>query len=133
MMTNVKIKLEQVSCPLVCQKGDKTVLTGRDLLHDLPGEFTVVKCLDCGLMRTNPRPTSGTVGFYYPDDYWPCLGTQVKHVVQKKTTIYLKNGLGFWRGKFSNLTLQILYPLAWFLGLSGHTGRMTVWSRKVAK
>lgn len=88
MMTECKnmndsTKIEHVSCPLGCQKGDETVLTGRDLLHDLPGEFTVVKCLDCGLMRTNPRPTPETIGFYYPDDYGPYLGTRVKPVVHK--------------------------------------------------
>lgn len=70
--------LEDVSCPLGCPKSDETVLTGRDLLHGLPGEFTVVKCCTCGLMRTNPRPTSDTIGFYYPDDYGPYLGTQVR-------------------------------------------------------
>jgi SAM-dependent methyltransferase len=63
--------LEDVSCPLGCQRSDKFVLTGRDMLHDLPGEFTIVKCRGCGLMRTNPRPTSDSIGFYYPDDYGP--------------------------------------------------------------
>lgn len=71
---------ENVSCPLGCNKGDDTVLIGRDLLHDLPGEFAVVKCRACGLMRTAPRPTPETIGFYYPDDYGPYLGTQVRQV-----------------------------------------------------
>jgi len=70
--------LEHVSCPLGCSKSDEVVLTGRDLLHDLPGEFPVVKCNTCGLMRTTPRPTPETIGFYYPDDYGPYLGTQVR-------------------------------------------------------
>lgn len=50
---------------------------GRDRLHDLPGEFTVLKCRTCGLMRTSPRPTPESIGFYYPDDYGPHLGTRV--------------------------------------------------------
>lgn len=37
----------------------------------------MVRCRTCGLMRTNPRPTPETIGFYYPDDYGPYLGTQV--------------------------------------------------------
>lgn len=69
--------LEDVSCTLGCQKNDEVVLTGHDLLHDLPGEFTVVKCRTCELMRTNPRPTPETIGFYYPDDYGPYMSTQV--------------------------------------------------------
>lgn len=72
------VMLEHVSCPLGCNKNDEVVLAGRDLLHDLPGEFTVVKCRTCGLMRTTPRPTPETIGFYYPDDYGPYLGTQVR-------------------------------------------------------
>ena len=55
-------RIENVSCPLGCIKGDEIVLTGRDRLHDLPGEFTVVKCRSCGLMRTNPRPKPGEHG-----------------------------------------------------------------------
>lgn len=71
-------QLEDVPCPLGCPKRDEVILTGRDLLHDLPGEFTVVKCHTCGLMRTTPRPTPETIGFYYPDDYGPYLGTQIR-------------------------------------------------------
>lgn len=73
-------QLEDVSCPLGCPRDNEIVITGRDLLHDLPGEFTVVKCRACGLMRTTPRPTPETIGFYYPDDYGPYLGTQVWQV-----------------------------------------------------
>jgi 2-polyprenyl-3-methyl-5-hydroxy-6-metoxy-1,4-benzoquinol methylase len=54
-----------------CPRRDKKVLTSRDRLHNLPGEFTVVQCQNCGLMRTNPRPTRQTIAFYYPDDYGP--------------------------------------------------------------
>ena len=71
------VKLEDAPCPLGCPKSDENVLTGRDRLHNLPGEFTVVKCRSCGLMRTNPRPTPDTIGFYYPNDYGPYQGTEV--------------------------------------------------------
>jgi 2-polyprenyl-3-methyl-5-hydroxy-6-metoxy-1,4-benzoquinol methylase len=69
---------EDVNCALGCEKNDRLVLTGHDRLHDLPGDFDIVKCQTCGLMRTNPRPTTDSIGFYYPDDYGPYLGTQVK-------------------------------------------------------
>lgn len=72
-----EVELEQISCPLGCPAGDDTVLVARDRLHNLPGEFTVVKCRKCALMRTNPRPTPGTIGFYYPEDYGPYQGTRV--------------------------------------------------------
>lgn len=67
----MNLKLENKSCPLGCSKSDEVVLTGRDLLHNLPGEFSIVKCRTCGLMRTNPRPTPDSIGFYYPDNYGP--------------------------------------------------------------
>jgi len=71
------ISLETVQCPLGCNAGEEWVVTGRDLLHDLPGSFSVVKCRACGLMRTNPRPTPQSIGYYYPDDYGPYMGTRV--------------------------------------------------------
>jgi 2-polyprenyl-3-methyl-5-hydroxy-6-metoxy-1,4-benzoquinol methylase len=76
--------LEDVACPLGCSKKDEIVLTGRDLLHGLPGEFDVVKCATCGLMRTNPRPTPEAIGFYYPDDYGPYVDTRVQSTVPKR-------------------------------------------------
>jgi len=79
----IEITLEDIDCPLGCRKNDEIILTGHDLLHDLSGEFTIVKCHTCGLMRTNPRPTPDTIGFYYPDNYGPYLGTQV----QKTTSV----------------------------------------------
>lgn len=54
-----------------CVCSDELVLVGRDRLHDLPGQYRVVRCAGCGLMRTNPRPTPETIGFYYPQDYAP--------------------------------------------------------------
>lgn len=71
------VVLEDVSCPNGCRRDDETVLTANDLLSGLPGEFTVVRCKQCSLMRTNPRPTAETIGFYYPDNYGPYVGTLV--------------------------------------------------------
>lgn len=71
-MTNyAHVRLENVSCPMGCSAGDDLVCTGRDMLSGLPGVFSVVRCRECGLMRTNPRPTQATIGYYYPDDYGP--------------------------------------------------------------
>jgi len=89
MNTPIEVMLEDVVCPLGCSKNDEIILAGRDLLHDLPGEFTVVKCNACGLMRTNPRPTPDTIGFYYPDDYGPYVGTRVQHA-QPKSANWIK-------------------------------------------
>jgi 2-polyprenyl-3-methyl-5-hydroxy-6-metoxy-1,4-benzoquinol methylase len=71
------VALEESCCPLGCAPSDERVLIGRDRLHGLPGEFTVVRCRGCDLMRTNPRPTPETIGFYYPEDYSPYVITTV--------------------------------------------------------
>jgi 2-polyprenyl-3-methyl-5-hydroxy-6-metoxy-1,4-benzoquinol methylase len=71
------VELQFVQCPLGCPENDELVVSGRDRIHELPGEFSVVRCIDCGLMRTNPRPTPETMGFYYPEDYGPYTSTRV--------------------------------------------------------
>ena len=88
--TQKTLILEDVVCPHGCKKNDEMVLAGRDLLHASPGKFTLVKCHNCGLMRTNPRPTPESMGGYYPDDYGPYLGTRV-HQTKPKLFSTIKN------------------------------------------
>ena len=64
-------QFEEVPCPIGCPPDDEHVLFGVDRLHGLPGEFTVVRCASCGLMRTSPRPIEECIGAYYPPDYGP--------------------------------------------------------------
>lgn len=70
-------QMEDVGCPLGCIPSDERLFSARDRLHGLSGEFTLVRCKHCGLIRTNPRPTPETIGQYYPADYGPYLGTKV--------------------------------------------------------
>lgn len=93
--------LESISCPLGCVESDEFVLRGRDMLHNIPGDFTVVKCNACGLMRTNPRVTPVQIGNYYPDDYGPYLGSKVTSENSKKTPL-LKKLLKFIFGRIYN-------------------------------
>ena len=72
-----RAEVEKYPCPFGCPENDVTVLSGSDRLHGLPGVFTVVRCLKCGLMRTNPRPRQDSISFYYPDCYGPYQGTKV--------------------------------------------------------
>jgi len=71
------VVLEDVACPNGCSKHDEQLFTAHDRLHNLPGEYCVVRCRVCGLIRTNPRPAPESIGFYYPDDYGPYLGSQI--------------------------------------------------------
>ncbi len=65
------VTLELIPCNL-CGADDADLLFyGRDRLHDLPGEFRIVRCRQCGLIYLNPRPIAGEIGRYYPADYHP--------------------------------------------------------------
>ncbi|HPC82330.1 MAG TPA: class I SAM-dependent methyltransferase [Thermoanaerobaculaceae bacterium] len=68
-----EVRLEDASCPMGCPRGEDPVVSAHDRINGLPGRFAVVRCSTCGLMRTNPRPTADTIGFYYPDTYPPFL------------------------------------------------------------
>lgn len=72
------VVLESVGCPNGCPACDEFVLEGCDRLHEIEGSFKVMKCLHCGLMRTDPRPTAETIGIYYPSNYGPYQDTEVK-------------------------------------------------------
>ncbi|RZS47546.1 methyltransferase family protein [Sphaerotilus mobilis] len=72
------VELEDRPCPLGCAPSDVAVLSGCDRIHGLPGRFNVVCCGQCGLTRTNPRPTASTIGAYYPADYAPYLAVDTR-------------------------------------------------------
>lgn len=68
--------MRYVTCNCCGADDTSPVLTGRDLLHGMPGEFTLVQCNRCGLMYLNPQPTSEELEIYYPPDYEAHVGTQ---------------------------------------------------------
>lgn len=77
LTTPKSVVLESRPCPLECRGKDELILKGWDRIHHLPGKYTVVRCKSCGLMRTDPRPTLDTIGYYYPAQYGPYQGTIV--------------------------------------------------------
>ena len=79
------LHLETVRCPLGCPPDDEFVLSGRDRLHGVAGEFPVVRCRHCGLLRTSPRPTPSEIQRYYPAAYAPYATTAVTQEVRNAT------------------------------------------------
>src|SRR6266487_1945941 len=75
-MSDIPAGFERVPCP-GCG-GEKHVLTYTGAaIPDAPGShFQIVRCEDCGLHFTNPRPLIGELGKYYPDDYPPYRGEE---------------------------------------------------------
>jgi|GEM_PF-208485 len=68
--------LEVAECD-ICGPGSTThVLSGMDLVNGMPGVWDVVRCDNCGLSFTNPRPTPSSIKNFYPATY-PCYLPQV--------------------------------------------------------
>ncbi len=88
------VELESVGCPNGCLGDDLLVTIGHDRLHGLPGEFTVVRCRQCGLERTNPRPTPETIGNYYPTEYAPYHSRITAEQTHSKIKLWLRTFLG---------------------------------------
>jgi 2-polyprenyl-3-methyl-5-hydroxy-6-metoxy-1,4-benzoquinol methylase len=75
-MLPLEVELEEAPCPMGCSAGDDEIVTDRDRSYNQPGEFTVVRCRTCRLMRTNPRPTREGIRRYYPNEYAPYQDTR---------------------------------------------------------
>ncbi len=64
--------METTVCDLCKSDRANVVLSQRDLLLSVSDEeFSIVRCLDCGLMYLNPRPAPDEIGDYYPAVYYP--------------------------------------------------------------
>lgn len=71
MKNGHNVVMESTPCPLGCSQSDTAVQSSRDRISGVPGEFFMVRCNNCGLLRTDPRPSPETMGVFYPDDYGP--------------------------------------------------------------
>ncbi|WP_197441314.1 class I SAM-dependent methyltransferase [Thalassoglobus neptunius] len=70
-MTNSDITLETVPCPLCGSSEFGHVMTCRDWLCGIAGEYQFVKCRSCGHVYLNPCPTDASLPACYPEDYGP--------------------------------------------------------------
>lgn len=68
--------MQYVACNFCGADDTSHALTGHDLLHNIPGEFSLVRCNRCGLMYVNPQPTAQELEAYYPEDYEAHVGTR---------------------------------------------------------
>lgn len=62
--------MEYVKCDLCGSEKHEPVARQTDRLHRTTEEvFTIVRCVECGLHFTNPRPTPAEIGRYYASGY----------------------------------------------------------------
>ncbi len=69
----IPVDLETVDCLLCGGLDYETVVITHDPLTQIGGNFRVVRCRNCQLAFTNPRPTERDRGLFYPADYAPHL------------------------------------------------------------
>ena len=62
--------MESVLCDLCGGNDCEPVLVGRDHLLKGDAQFQVVRCRECGLIYTNPRPTARELSRFYPAEYY---------------------------------------------------------------
>lgn len=72
--TDDQVELESADCPLCGGSDFSTVVVGSDPTTGIGGNFRVVRCRNCQLAITNPRPTVNSIGMFYPDSYGPYVG-----------------------------------------------------------
>lgn len=72
----------------------EVIFSGHDLLLGLPGEFQLVKCLQCGLLRQNPRLEWNELAEYYPSNF-SSYCPQVSELT--KGTVRLDKRYGLWK------------------------------------
>ena len=65
------VELEDKPCPLCGSSRASSYLRSGDFFNGVPGEFQIVRCLDCRHLYMNPRPTLDTILNCYPADYGP--------------------------------------------------------------
>jgi 2-polyprenyl-3-methyl-5-hydroxy-6-metoxy-1,4-benzoquinol methylase len=63
--------METVACNLCGSVRQERLWEGQDWAYGHAGTFTVVRCVECGLIFLNPRPTPDEISSYYPRDYEP--------------------------------------------------------------
>ncbi|MDD5277974.1 MAG: class I SAM-dependent methyltransferase [Methylovulum sp.] len=105
-MLPTEVTMERIPCECGSFE-EKPILIGEDWINHLPGEFQIVRCQACGLMRTNPRPSQDTIKFYYPDNYAPYLTTQVRQTNKSKK---VKKGLKKWLSNHFNANSKTIIP-----------------------
>ena len=76
-------------CPLCDGEGEIPYRATHDYNWGIPGEFSYIRCRDCGLVRQNPRPAREHVPSLYPEHYGSAVHgrEEVKEVIRGEKLI----------------------------------------------
>ncbi|HEX8030267.1 MAG TPA: class I SAM-dependent methyltransferase [Vicinamibacterales bacterium] len=92
------ITSETVGCDLCGSDRSVVLFIASDLRYNIPGEFPVRRCQQCGLVYTSPRPVGDDLARYYPSDYAPHGNVAKQHTGRTGSTMRrLMHGSGVLR------------------------------------
>ena len=110
-----EILRETVPCPGCSGSDFELILSTADHLTQLGGEFNLVRCTDCDLVITNPRPVMESLGYFYPSDYSPyepeeAAGGWWRRLLERSALRchygYPKQPAGLWTRLLAQLAMQ---------------------------
>lgn len=67
--SSAAVRFEEPVCDVCGCVPTELLLTTRDLVWRKPGEFRLMRCTNCGLILTSPRPVPADMYVYYDDWY----------------------------------------------------------------
>lgn len=88
-------RLIDTPCPRCKSTNATRVFSGRDRLHEIPGDFHVSECVPCGLWFQNPRVSADEIERLYPDDYTPHLAPPLPSELRPVERWVLHHELGY--------------------------------------
>jgi 2-polyprenyl-3-methyl-5-hydroxy-6-metoxy-1,4-benzoquinol methylase len=115
-------QMESVTCDTCGSSNAVTVMHGTDTRFHLPGEYTLVRCQNCGLVYMNPRPIASDLGKTYPENYQafqaaaPPTEATASPLKQRITQIMASH---YW-DRSELLISAALLPLTLYSRLRGH-------------
>lgn len=111
-------RLEYIKCDYCGKDKPELMFVAKDLYNGIEGIFAVVRCKECGLVYTNPRPTQDTLKEFYPDSagYYTVSGQNIgikgfrKHLQNLLLSLF-KGYKHLYKLKYPQLLKLLFYPL----------------------
>jgi SAM-dependent methyltransferase len=105
-MKKLNESMETVNCDFCRSDKYSKVVEQTDIIHRVTEQvFSVVKCDDCGLHFTNPRPNRNYIGNFYSTNYSFHGGSSLKMFIKEKLGPFIK-----WFANSPLAIISILIP-----------------------
>jgi len=96
------------SCDLCGGNEFEFILSGRDRIYNVPGEYNLKKCLKCGLFFIDPQPSKEELAKHYPSSSYYSLRESLPGWKKRLVILLYKT---FYSGNGSSMLKFVLFPL----------------------